>query len=57
MAYEVIYGVYATPGKQYATGTNPFGRDQLGFIWASSGAEAVLRFAEREGLDAADIEY
>src|SRR5690348_5702457 len=37
---DVIWAIYATPGKQYATGKNPFGRDCLGYQWATSGAQA-----------------
>lgn len=54
---SIMWSVYATPGGQHATGKNPFGRDCLGFVWATSGPEAVSKFAEREGLDPAGMEY
>lgn len=53
---NVIWGVKAKPGGPYEKGKNPFGRDNLGFIWASSGSDAIIKFAQREGLDPAGLE-
>lgn len=52
-----MQAIYATPGGIYATGRNPFGRDLVGYIWADSGSQGVADYAEREGMDASQLEY
>lgn len=56
MNTSVIWGVKAKPGGPYETSKNPFGRDNLGYVWASSGREAINKFAARENLDPVYLE-
>ena len=57
MSMNVMWSIYATPGGIYARGTNPFGHDLVGYVWAAGGTEAVNKFAARENLDPTQLQY